>query len=71
MAPHLWVGTLALASLPRPWVVLKEVRNLENEIVKQSVGSWSSKGSAIPTALTLHFRLLRVSLFKLRYLRDK
>lgn len=38
-------------------MVLKELRNLENEIVKQLVGSWSSKGSAMPNSFDFAFSL--------------
>ena len=69
MALHLWMGTLTLASRPRPWVALEELSNLENEAVKQSVEIWPFRGPALPIALTLHFHLLRS--FKLRHLRGK
>lgn len=65
------MGTLALARLPRPWVALKELSNPENAAVRQSVESWPFKGPALPTALTLHFLLLRIRSFKVRYFRGK
>lgn len=52
-------------------MALKDLRNLENEAGRLFVGSWSFKGSALPTALTLHFHLPRTRPFKLRYLKGK